>query len=334
MALAAPAVAVGERIARTGDRANRQPLSTVAVLLMPLVVTASTAQGNAVVTHPAWQHLPFTAITAGTGATINGNGDLVFSVVDYSSLAATITLLVTPGGAGTTLYTGYSWDGGTTITQLGSQVQPGAGSVTFTGGINANLDARTLSIYVSSSSGASPLYWGPGSLTVNSLTSIYFPAFTPIYPPPPAGNPVGVPVFPPPTPPPIGTVPRGPLVGPPVVPAPVPPSIPGVTQPQFQPPGSATNPPPSGYWPQPSTTPPYPPVVFANIFTGGATPVAPPSTPSQPPFPPLPVLAFTGGINVGAVSGGASEPIAPPPAQRRFRRSGAKSPNSETTASQ
>jgi hypothetical protein len=106
---------------------------------------------------------------------------------------------------------------------------------------------------------------------------------TPIIPPPPMANPVGYPTFPP-----TGgntapvTVPRGPLVGPAVGPAPVPPSIPGVTQPQFVPPGTALLPATlfPGYF---TTTPPSPPIVFANIFKIGTVPPPLPSTPGQNP---------------------------------------------------
>ena len=71
----------------------------------------------------------------------------------------------------------------------------------------------------------------------------------------------------------------------PVVPyAPVPPSVAGIPQPVFVPPTSATS--PATYFPMFTTNPPYPPVVFANIFMNG--PGFPPSTPSQPPLPPLP----------------------------------------------
>jgi hypothetical protein len=111
---------------------------------------------------------------------------------------------------------------------------------------------------------------------------------TPIIPPPTIGDPVGFPVFPPVTPntAPV-PVPRGPLVGPAVGPAPVPPSIPGVTQPQFVPPGSATVPASlfPGYF---TTTPPSPPIVFANIFKIGTVPPPLPSTPGQSPPPVVP----------------------------------------------
>jgi hypothetical protein len=108
---------------------------------------------------------------------------------------------------------------------------------------------------------------------------------SPIIPPPPMANPVGYPVFPP-----TGgntapvTVPRGPLVGPAVGPAGVPPSIPGVQQPQFVPPGTALLPASlfPGYF---TTTPPSPPIVFANIFKIGTVPPPLPSTPGQTPPP-------------------------------------------------
>ena len=108
---------------------------------------------------------------------------------------------------------------------------------------------------------------------------------SPILPPPLMGDPVGFPVFPPVTPDTAPVpVPVGPLVGPAVGPAPVPPSLPGVQQPQFAPPGSATV--PASLFPDFTTTPPSPPIVFANIFNMGAVP--PPSTPgqTQPPIVP------------------------------------------------
>jgi hypothetical protein len=115
--------------------------------------------------------------------------------------------------------------------------------------------------------------------------------FTPIMPPPPVGDPVGVPQFPP-----TGTgtapvpVPIGPQIGPVVAPAPVPPSLPGVAQPQFAGGGSPTI--PTSLFPEFSTTPPAPPIVFANIFNMGAVP--PPSTPSQdpPPIVPSPIATI------------------------------------------
>ena len=107
---------------------------------------------------------------------------------------------------------------------------------------------------------------------------------SPIIPPPPIGDPEGFPVFPPvpPNTAPV-PVPVGPLVGPAVAPAAAPPSVPGVPQPQFVPPGSATI--PASLFPDFTTTPPYPPIVFANVFKIGAVPPPLPSTPGQTPPP-------------------------------------------------
>ena len=110
---------------------------------------------------------------------------------------------------------------------------------------------------------------------------------SPIIPPPTIGDPEGFPVFPPvpPNTAPV-PVPVGPLVGPAVAPAPVPPSVPGVQQPQFVPPGSATV--PASLFPSFTTTPPSPPIVFANVFKIGAIPPPLPSTPGQNPPPIIP----------------------------------------------
>jgi hypothetical protein len=123
--------------------------------------------------------------------------------------------------------------------------------------------------------------FGSGSPTLPAAGPI---TGTPIIPPPTIGDPVGFPVFPPVSPntAPVA-VPRGPLVGPAVGPAPVPPSIPGVPQPQFVPPGSATV--PASLFPSFTTTPPSPPIVFANVFKVGAIPPPLPSTPGQTPPP-------------------------------------------------
>jgi hypothetical protein len=108
---------------------------------------------------------------------------------------------------------------------------------------------------------------------------------TPIIPPPTIGNPVGVPGFPPTSPATAPVpLPATPLVGPAIGPAPVPPSIPGVVQPQYTGGGSATV--PASLFPEFTTTPPSPPIVFANIFNLGN--VAPPSTPGQTPPPIVP----------------------------------------------
>jgi hypothetical protein len=124
-----------------------------------------------------------------------------------------------------------------------------------------------------------PVY-GSGSATVPA-TNVPITG-SPILPPPLITNPPGTPVFPPVTPntAPV-PVPVGPLVGPAVGPAPVPPSIPGVPQPQFIPPGSATV--PASLFPSFTTTPPSPPIVFANVFKIGAIPPPLPSTPGQNP---------------------------------------------------
>lgn len=120
-----------------------------------------------------------------------------------------------------------------------------------------------------------------GSATVPAVGPI---TGSPIIPPPTIGDPEGFPVFPP-----VGPnhapvpVPVGPLVGPAVGPAPAPPSVAGVQQPQFVPPGSATV--PASLFPDFTTTPPSPPIVFANIFKIGAIPPPLPSTPGQNPPP-------------------------------------------------
>jgi hypothetical protein len=127
-----------------------------------------------------------------------------------------------------------------------------------------------------------PVY-GSGSATVPAAGPI---TGSPIIPPPTIGDPVGFPVFPPVSPDTAPVpVPVGPLVGPAVAPAPVPPSLPGVPQPQFVPPGTALLPATlfPGYT---TTTPPSPPIVFANIFNMGTVP--PPSTPGQNPPPIIP----------------------------------------------
>lgn len=61
----------------------------------------------------------------------------------------------------------------------------------------------------------------------------------------------------------------------------------GIPQPQYRT-GSATVPTAASLFPARTTNPPYPPIVFANIFKVGTVPPPLPSTPSQPPLPPLP----------------------------------------------
>ena len=132
--------------------------------------------------------------------------------------------------------------------------------------------------------------FGSGSATVPA-TNVPITG-SPILPPPLITNPPGTPVFPPVSPntAPV-PVPVGPLVGPAVGPAPVPPSIPGVPQPQFIPPGSATV--PASLFPSFTTTPPSPPIVFANVFKIGAIPPPLPSTPGQNPPPVVPSSVAT-----------------------------------------
>jgi hypothetical protein len=128
--------------------------------------------------------------------------------------------------------------------------------------------------------------FGSGSATLPAAGPI---TGSPILPPPLITNPPGTPVFPPVSPntAPVA-VPVGPLVGPAVAPAPVPPSVPGVQQPQFVPPGSGTVPTAASLFPAFSTTAPYPPIVFANVFKIGAIPPPLPSTPGQNPPPIIP----------------------------------------------
>ena len=148
--------------------------------------------------------------------------------------------------------------------------------------------------------------FGSGSATVPA-TNVPITG-SPILPPPLITNPPGTPVFPPVSPntAPV-PVPVGPLVGPAVAPAPVPPSIPGVTQPQFVPPGSATV--PASLFPMFTTTPPSPPIVFPNIFKIGAIPPPLPSTPGQnppaiipSPVPTIPQLPWNPNPNQGPVN--------------------------------
>jgi hypothetical protein len=148
--------------------------------------------------------------------------------------------------------------------------------------------------------------FGSGSATVPA-TNVPITG-SPILPPPLITNPPGTPVFPPVSPntAPV-PVPVGPLVGPAVAPAPVPPSIPGVQQPQFVPPGSATV--PASLFPMFTTTPPSPPIVFPNIFKIGAIPPPLPSTPGQnppaiipSPVPTIPQLPWNPNPNQGPVN--------------------------------
>lgn len=162
-----------------------------------------------------------------------------------------------------------------------------------------------------------PATWPPSAVgrsyiitpgTVNAT----FPAYTPLFPPPLVGQGGGAPPnFPPPTPPPIGTIPAGVLVGPAIAAAAVPPSIAGKALIIFTF-GSATTPSASAAFPQGTTTYPSPPIVFSNIYTGGSTPVTPPSTASTPPM--------GGSYNTGGQWGPPIGPALPPvvPVSRPF----------------
>lgn len=250
----------------------------------PLIVSANILNGNATVTSPDWEQMAFSAVTGGTGATISA-GNLVFTATGLATIDATVTLLVTPAGAGTQIAVGYSWNGGA-VQELLTREQESTGAVTVSGEIDTELGG-TLALFVSTD-GDIPVYWSNGSITVTEgvpPTEPVFPAFTPIIPPPPMGDPVGVPPFPPPTPPPMGKVPVGPLVGPAISSASVPPSTPGFVQPRFIPPGSATVPPANGYFPVFTTVSPSPPIVFANIWNGAG--ISNPGDPTaDPPIPP------------------------------------------------
>jgi len=146
--------------------------------------------------------------------------------------------------------------------------------------------------------------FGSGSATVPA-TNVPITG-SPILPPPLITNPPGTPVFPPVSPntAPV-PVPVGPLVGPAVGPAPVPPSIAGQPQPHYVPPGSATVPTAASLFPAGTTTPPSPPIVFANIFKIGTVPPPLPSTPGQNPPP----------IVISAVPTIPQLPWKPPPTQ-------------------
>jgi hypothetical protein len=172
---------------------------------------------------------------------------------------------------------------------------------------NTGLAASTSYTYTveAVSSGGTSAPSSPASATTFSSSSP-FPAFTPIYPPPPVGADKTVPNFPPPTPPPIGTVPLGDLVGPAIASASSPPSVAGIAQPVFGF-GNATTPPASAAFPEQTTTYPSPPVVFSNVYTGGSTPVTPPSTASTPP---LGTSYNTGGL-WGPPIGPALPPVVP-----------------------
>lgn len=172
-------------------------------------------------------------------------------------------------------------------------------------------------------------------------TAVGQPLKPPIIPPPPITIPASIPQFPPiaPNTTPVA-VPVGPLVGPAVAPAAVPPSTAGFPLVRYQPPGSATAPPPSGLFPQFTTTPPSPPVAVHQaagvfgIFNGAVAAAGqdppwtwpmPPSTPTTAPItldgfvaqvPPWQLAAMNGEEQerAGAVHRGHARP-----AERRRR---------------
>jgi hypothetical protein len=122
-----------------------------------------------------------------------------------------------------------------------------------------------------------------------SSSEAFFPAFTPIVPPPTFGLPPP-PEFPPTT----GTtpvpVPVGPLVGPAVASAPVPPSLAGIAQPQF---GSGSITVPASMFPDFTTTFPNPPV---SVQT---TPPPPNMITTTPPVPSSGSFGHVGSLHHG-----------------------------------
>jgi hypothetical protein len=146
-------------------------------------------------------------------------------------------------------------------------------------------------------------------------TTDVFPAFVPIYPPPPVGADKAIPTFPPPTPPPIGVVPVGDLVGPAIAPAAAPPSVAGVVQPQYKT-GSATVPTAASLFPSFSAAGPHPAIIIPvsppPLPDNRATKTGavwdnktPPSTPTTAPITLngasnlTPVLADVGSVRLG-----------------------------------
>jgi hypothetical protein len=235
----------------------------------------------------------FGLLNTATAVTLTGNG---FDAVAHGTGTGTGTSLAVTAVTGVIVVgatvAGTGVPAGTTITSQVSGTTGGAGTydtsvattaaaaaLTFTppatvtfGGVDA-----TSVVVVSDTeiTCATPLVANPEVVDVTVVTAAgddtmfngftfapskstsFFPAFTPIVPPPTFGLP------PPPTfPPATGghtpvAVPVGPLVGPAVEPAPVPPSVAGVVQPQFKS-GSGTT--PASYFPDFTTTFPNPPV--------------------------------------------------------------------------
>jgi hypothetical protein len=233
--------------------------------------------------------------------------------------------------------------GGTAVTLTGTGFT-GATSVRFAGQSATNLvvvsdtsitcrtpaatqDAVvTITVQTPGGIGTSGLIY---TYTGSTGTSDVFPAFVPIYPPPPVGNAQTIPNFPPPTPPPIGAVPVGPLVGPAVAAAAVPPSTAGFPLIRYGS-GSATVPAIANMFPAFTTVFHNPPIVFSNIFTDGVTPQAPPSTattqnvpvggwgpPQGPAFPPPSFTLPAMDVHTPPRTPPFDPPRAPPPAPPR-----------------
>lgn len=265
-----------------------------------IVASGSIADGSTEVVLPQWQTLDDISATS------------------VSSLGAGVIQITVSSDVAGTVHFGFALGNENNPVEFGSIEVLADTPTEFIGQVGSPLP-QTFTFYISSDAADATTSWTGGELTITSSPSMAsFPEFIPIIPPPPIGNPVGVPPFPPPTPPPIGVVPVGPLVGPAIAPAGVPPSLAGVVQPQFAT-GSGTAPP--SYFPSFTTTTAYAgfpnqpptgvPIVYANIFTGGATPVIPPSTPTvaQIILNGMSILApHLGEDDAGAVSGGHAEP--------------------------
>lgn len=267
------------------------------VVQAQLTNTTATTAGTVV-------HIPVSGIFNGTGATLNGNNDLVFNTAGTYDLhilgSLHQTSITTPsnnvasvvyninGGPNKTiavannLYanTQYNFDENALITVKSGDI------VQF--GLLTNVSTPTLMDFTQ----------------VGIFTpSLAFFSAIPLVPPPLIGMGGGAPpTFPPPTPPPIGAIPAGVLVGPAIAAAAVPPSTAGIPLIRFTF-GSATTPPASAAFPEFTTTFPSPPIVFSNIFTDGVSPTTPPSTATTAP------ITISG--NWGPPRGPALPPVVP-----------------------
>ena len=197
------------------------------------------------------------------------------AAVEPQALLPPVTAVVGVGGAsGTSLpVTGVSGKIQLGMTVTGTGIPAGTTIVAQTAGTTPG-GAGTYKTSAATTAAAA------ASVTFTAGPSLaFFPAFSPIVPPPVFGVGGGPPpTFPPPTPPPIGAVPIGPLVGPAVAAAAVPPSTPGFAQPRFAGAGNNATTPAAGYWFPGlfTTTFPKPPIVFTNTMMIGAT--KPPQT--------------------------------------------------------